>query len=634
MHHLLELPIIRIVIWYGDGVGNERATIVVMENLRHIGFQGKFDIRYAPYSDDDTVTGDGSGEKLRTLISGFVPKNLYDPEGKYISDSGWSVLHPILGDITITRLPPPLQRFALPRVPVTISGACDNVPMIMCKKFNTEYYIQLQPTGYPARRYLAYMEDANQKEIELPNNLRLSSKALPAVGIDNALNLSISEQQVYRLCEIPALNSQLVYGIYERASCLNPVLECQRLLEAHRLLQEKDPKKIILFFPQKICMDSSFRNALEKIFSNLFWIDLTNQILDEKALEEMPNNTIVMAYTGLLQSKIFDHLMLIKTIFPPVIEGENARGLCESYGRPYLYGGRIYDNLQRYDVHIDHFYAQELHIAASRCLKKEDWTDVHLLADYMEQVITLKLESYHASRREVYLQKPDAIEYMVAKINTLLEASVLSSSITTETFEEEDKQVAMLIEILSELNKLKEALTTFASAKDKRLSDQDSHNSNRISVLEDSDICLPNEAQANPAIFIEAPSSDKIISDIKSEEAQKKEVESQERATIEDVNKTEQPINTGFMLGCCTFSVGVCISFITNRQYQNTPSENPRDFALFCGFALGAGLIVRGSSLIVHSLFAKQGTNHKLPAIAQKPEQEFTTSSNNTFLAK
>lgn len=189
MQNLLELPVIRIVIWYGDGVGNERATIVVMENLRHIGFQGKFDIRYAPYSDDDTVTGDGSGEKLRTLISGFVPKNLYDPDGKYISDSGWSVIHPILGDITVTRLPPPLQRFALPRVSVTISGACDNVPMIMCKKFNTEHYIQLQPTDYPARRYIAYMENSNQKEIALPNSLRLSPKDSFAVDIDNTLEL-------------------------------------------------------------------------------------------------------------------------------------------------------------------------------------------------------------------------------------------------------------------------------------------------------------------------------------------------------------------------------------------------------------------------------------------------------------
>lgn len=621
MQNLLELPVIRIVIWYGDGVGNERATIVVMENLRHIGFQGKFDIRYAPYSDDDTVTGDGSGEKLRTLISGFVPKNLYDPDGKYISDSGWTVIHPILGDITVTRLPPPLQRFALPRVSVTISGACDNVPMIMCKKFNTEHYIQLQPTDYPARRYIAYMENSNQKEIALPNSLRLSPKDSFAVDIDNTLNLSISEQQVYRLCETPELNSQLVYGIYERDSCLNPVLECQRLLEAHRLLQEEAPKKAILFFPQKICIDSAFRNALEKTFNNLFWLDLSNQTLEEKTLEEMPNNTIIIAYTGLLQSKIFDHLMLIKTRFPPVVEGENARGLCESYGRSYLYGGRIYDDLQHYDVHVEHLNTQELHIAASRCLKKKDCTDVSPLADYMRQSITLKLESYHVNRREAYLQKPDAIEYVVEKINIMLEASESSSSITTETFEEEDERVSKLVEMLSELNKLKEALSTFASTvKDKPLSNHDSQNSDRISVLIDGDTCVPNETQANPAISIEASSSDKMISDAKLEEVQKKEVKSQELAASESVNKNERPINTGFLLGCFTFSAGVCISFITNRPYQNTSSANPRGFAFFCGFAVGAGLIIRGSSLIAHSLFTQHGINNKQLPIEQKPK--------------
>lgn len=222
-----------------------------MENLRHMGFQGKFDIRYNADKDVDTVTGDGVGEKLRTLIPGFIPKNLYSADGEYISDPGWSILHPILGDITVTRLPPPIQRFALPRVQVTISGACDNVPMAvpMCKKFNTEHYIQLQPTDYSARRYIAYMDGSNQKEIALPNDLRLSPTIPPTVGLDNTLNLSMSGQQVYKLCENPELNSQLVYGIYERSTCLNPVLECQRLLEAHRLLQEKVPKKIILFFP-------------------------------------------------------------------------------------------------------------------------------------------------------------------------------------------------------------------------------------------------------------------------------------------------------------------------------------------------------------------------------------------------
>lgn len=210
MQHLIELPVIRIAIWYGEGFGNERATIVVMENLRHMGFQGKFDIRYATYSDFDTVTADGVGEKLRTLISGFVPKNLYSSvDSEYISDSGWSVLHPILGDITITRLPPPLQQFALPRVPVTISGACDNIAMIMCKKFNTEHYIQLQPTDWPARRYIAYMESSRQKEIKLPDNLRLSPKTSPVVGFGKTLSLSMSEQQVYSLCENTELNSQL-----------------------------------------------------------------------------------------------------------------------------------------------------------------------------------------------------------------------------------------------------------------------------------------------------------------------------------------------------------------------------------------------------------------------------------------
>lgn len=364
---------------------------------------------------------------------------------------------------------------------------------------------------------------------------------------------------------------------------------------------------------------------MEKTCNNLFWLDLTNQTLEEKTLGEMPNNAIIIAYTGLLQSKIFDHLMLVKTKFPPVVEGENARGLCESYGRPYLYGGRKNDDLQHYDVHVEHLNAQKLHIAASRCLKKKLDTDIHLLAVYMEQSIELKLQSYHVSRRQAYLKTPDAIEYVLEKINTMLKASDYSSSQTTETFEEDDERLVMI-------NKLKETVVDLISTFKARLllrKDHEFQNINEASILTDDKTCIQEDTQVSPAVPIVTLSSDKNA-DLQPEEAQRTKVESQEHAAIEGVNNPKQPINinTGFMLGCCTFSVGVCIGFITNRQYQNKLSANPKDFALFCGFAVGAGLIVRGSSLIAHSLFPQQDTNNKPPVIAQKPKQDLTADSN------
>lgn len=94
----------------------------------------------------------------------------------------------------------------------------------------------------------------------------------------------------------------------------------------------------------------------------------------------MPNDTIIMAYTGMLPSNTFNYLMLKKTKLPPVVEGNNARELCESFGRPYLHGGRIYDDFKCYDVHVDYLNTQELHCAASRCLKNKLYTEIDSLA--------------------------------------------------------------------------------------------------------------------------------------------------------------------------------------------------------------------------------------------------------------
>lgn len=635
MKHLIDLNIIRIVIWYGDGFGNERASIVVMENLRYMGFQGKFDIRYATYSDFDTLTGDGVGEKLRTLIHGFIPINLYGADKNYIYHSGWNNLHPILGDITVTRLPPPLQQFALPRVKVTISGACDNVPMIMCKKFNTDYYVQLQPTDWPARRYIAYIEDSNPKEISLPANLRLSLKTSSILELEKNLELSIVEQQIYSLCENIELNSQLVYGLYERG--LNPILECQRLLEAHRLLQEKTKKKSILFFPQEICIDISFQNALTKIFNNLFWLDLTHQTLETRTIEEMPNDAIIMAYTGVLQSITFNHLMLKKTKLPPIVEGGNARELCESLGRPYLYGCRTHDDLERYNVHIDYLNTQDLHYDASRCLKNEQYKEIRPLAEYMEQSIELKLENYHENRREEYLKRPDATEYAFEKVNIMLETfNHASSSTIIPTFAEEDETGARLAEMMVLLRELQETLATARiSINDIKSPPAHVIHESRNDVVSGEKVIIPNISEEFPenSHFEDSSHNIEIVSGLEHKEPtdnamkkKQKQIDAYQHTIAETANNTKEVNNIRFILGCCASSVGVCIAFIVNRQHQNNPSTNPMHFGLFCGFAASTGLIVTGGSLIAHSLFTKHyggKSQNEIP----KPVHESITNS-------
>lgn len=621
MKNLTDLNLIRIAIWYGEGFGNERASIIVMENLRHMGFQGKFDIRYATYSDFDTITGDGVGEKLRTLIQGFVPINLYDTDNKYIYHSGWDNLHPILGDIAVTRLPPPLKQFGLPRVAVTISGACDNIPMSMCKKFNTNYYIQLQPTDWPARRYIAYIEDSHTKEISLPWDLRLSLQALSIEELEKNLELSLIEQQIFSLCENTELNSQLVYGLYERERGLNPALECQRLVEAHRLLQKKIKKKSILFFPQEICMDSSFQNTLTKISNNLFWLDLTRQTLEMKTIEGMPNDAIIMAYTGALQSNTFNYLMLKKTTLPPVVEGCNARELCESFGRPYLYGSRIYDDLGLYDVHVDYLDTQELHCAASRCLKSQLDTEIRSLVAYMELSIEFKLVNYHENRRQEYLKRPEATAYALEKVNIMLnDLNHVSSSIAIPTFSEEDEFGAQLAEMLNLLSEFQEVLKAArTSINDINPPPHNDAAFDEQALIEEHHFCsspfipIIAETSSENDYFDGFSHNVKITVDLDPQEtsdnAMKKthdHFDNHQLQIAKTADNTTKVNHIKFTLGCCAASVGVCIAFIINGQHQNPLFTNVNGSSFFCGFIASTGLIISGGSLIAHSLFKKQ----------------------------
>ena len=102
--------------------------------------------------------------------------------------------------------------------------------------------------------------------------------------------------------------------------------------------------------------------------------------------------------------------MLSGTTLPPVIEGCNSREVCESFGRPYIYGSGKHSPLKQYTVLLSD--KQRLQTQASRCLQTGDRACLPELSQYMKESLSQDktLQTYHQQRQAAFLARPDACE--------------------------------------------------------------------------------------------------------------------------------------------------------------------------------------------------------------------------------
>jgi hypothetical protein len=131
-----------------------------------------------------------------------------------------------------------------------------------------------------------------------------------------------------------------------------------------------------------------------------------------------------MAYTGDLQPSVFDHLMLVKTTFPPVVEGCSAREACEFTGRPFIRGGSMHEPLAIYTITDEESSTcQNIHAKASQCLRKGNPEDVPYLVTYMCSASTTEnFQAYHRQRRVAFLNRPDACETALRELSTMMKS--------------------------------------------------------------------------------------------------------------------------------------------------------------------------------------------------------------------
>jgi len=195
-------------------------------------------------------------------------------------------------------------------------------------------------------------------------------------------------------------------------------------VDANLILSTEANKPSILLLPQKIALSDRLKKEMIKINSErIHFIDLTQEDFNTAKYKA---GDVVVAYTGILQQKIFDHLMLSQTTLPPVIEGCNSRELCESAGRPFIHGSAKHFPLKQYSVGKKNM--QEIHSKASLCLQRGDKEHLPQLVDYMRQSIkkSSDLMKYHKQRREKFLKRPDACEVALSALGIKYEESAIA----------------------------------------------------------------------------------------------------------------------------------------------------------------------------------------------------------------
>ena len=393
MMSLSDYNLIRIICESQGGFGHQRAAITLMQRLRELGFKGAFHFCYLEYPEGEKKTGRAAA-KLQILIPEFK-------EGEVES--------PTLGIMHIERIYPETY-FAgkdIDRAELCFSAACDTIPAapdIMLARFNTEYFVQLQPTDWQYPSAFRYFITKKKEGItSLPKDARLTSSR-PNLEV-NGDNLTDKEKRLQQLVGEENYHSQLVYRFYNskqtRNNRITPSTFLDRLVSAHLELAQNTNKPSILIFPTGPKYQDIIKDYVGSGNSDaIYYID--------NITEELPEDAkVIIIRTDRLIRPLFDWLLLKGTSLPPVIEGCNARELCESTGRAFIHG---MDEALRYYKMSDyqHDELQETHAAACRVLSDEDCQEPQALLEFLLDIQEFK--SYCNARKEAFLQRPDAVE--------------------------------------------------------------------------------------------------------------------------------------------------------------------------------------------------------------------------------
>ena len=423
---------IRMIIYGGQGFGNQRAGLTLMGKLRSLGFNGVFDVwcedkqgthlmldKVYRYNDEKLVT-----KRMLAMLPllNTVQDNLYEDK--------------VYGQIRLSSLPYDFKTnkdFSFKPLDICFSGAHDanNIADNLANLFNVKVYIDLQPTNWTAGGGRSFMVDNYQVVTPLIDQ-KTSRLSCPQRSNLSASDLNEKEFNLFQYLQNSNIHSQLVYGIYDRQGSLSPQIQFERIINAHLALAEKTKKTSVLVVPQKELY--TLLDAFNTSEVSVIDVDEINQ----HSSDLIDSKRVIILKTDNLSVHFFDCLLDKGTILPAIIEGCSSVDFCESHGIPFLHGGSLHDPIHPYNFaddcyeiiakylflfsyveeHVKYNDVQALHLTANRCLEQGDEACEPALVQYMLEFLkpNSKVIRYHEARQEAYMKRPDAVENALKKI--------------------------------------------------------------------------------------------------------------------------------------------------------------------------------------------------------------------------
>ena len=422
---------IRIIVYNGQGYGNQRAALILMGQLRSFGFNGLFDV----WCEDKEGTHLMLDKAYRYNDEKIVTKRMLQmlPNLKSLQDDLYE--DNVYGQMRLSSLPHDFKtnkdfQLSLKPLDLCISGAEDGNGFLHIKQkkanlFNVKLYISLQPTDWVAGGGNSFIVD--NFEVVMPLIDQKTSRLSCSIAFNFSVDaLNEKELKIFKCLESPNNHSQLVYGIYDRQGALSPQIQFERIINAHLVLAEKTNKTSILLVPQK-----KLYTMLERFDTDEVLVLDVDEIKQD-SLDINEHKKIIILKTDSLSVHYFDYLMGEGTTLPAIIEGCNSVEFCESHGIPFLHGGSLHDPIHPYNFTDDGYEIrdsylflfsqvkeyvkyqdlQALHLTANQCLEKGDEACEPAMVAYMLESLepSSKVKHYHEARHGEYIKRPDAVE--------------------------------------------------------------------------------------------------------------------------------------------------------------------------------------------------------------------------------
>ena len=444
---LKDIKKIRIVLDNSVGIGNYKANLNVMQQLRKLGFKGIFDILYHEemsslakniICNNELMNGEDVNDPIEHATLGKITFHVY--KNKLVIPSRYYVvyeeMYPELGKA---------RALGLAKAELCVEISPDNYrarsltderfASSTIKELSCDEYITINPTDWCIENIKnRFVINKEKKLTILPREIRLSPVANHPQNGDLAQeNLSSVEKNLLELLK-KDYDFQVVYrfeAFYSKGSAYYGDIACEGVVNLfevhHHLQQESDDKPLVLIMPfvQTLQSKKQIAKSLAKRAT------MSHKELHFLCLEDHPDisaeiakrsskGLFIVTTDAPLNQEVFNHL-LKHTNFPPIIEGCNTLEYCKFHGIPHLWMLHKENSMAKYPSDDPEFIRlQDLHHKASNCLcaiVKGEKSKVH--PEYFEALLEYtklfrnkdeKLLKYHEKLAEYHLQRPEALE--------------------------------------------------------------------------------------------------------------------------------------------------------------------------------------------------------------------------------